>query len=385
MTQRKIALIHEWFTISTGSEKVVEQILLLYPEADLFSLVDFLPDGQRQVLNNKKTSTSFIQHLPLARQHYRNYIGLMPLAVEQFDLSSYDMVISSCHAVVKGVITGPDQLHISYIHSPLRYVWDMQSEYLRDMNMDHGLKGWFARLVFHYIRLWDTQSINRVDVLFTNSKFINRRIQKVYRRPATVIYPPIDINQFSLATLKDDYYLVVSRLVQYKKVDVIVKAFARMPDKKLIIIGDGPDIQKIKSNLTPNITLLGYQPSETVVQKMQNAKALIMASKEDFGMTPVEAQACGTPVIAFGQGGALETIKGLDKNCPTGIFFLEQTPEAICQSITQFEESYKNFTPENCRVNALYFSKENFQKKFSEEVEKEWYNFLENKKLSQIY
>ena len=173
MTQRKIALIHDWYTVSTGSEKVVEQILALYPNADLFSLVDFLPDGQRQVLNNKKTSTSFIQHLPLARQHYRNYIGLMPLAVEQFDLSSYDMVISSCHAVVKGVITGPDQLHISYIHSPLRYVWDMQSEYLRDMNMDHGLKGWFARLVFHYIRLWDTQSINRVDVLFTNSKFIN--------------------------------------------------------------------------------------------------------------------------------------------------------------------------------------------------------------------
>jgi len=375
MKQRRIALIHDWFTVSTGSEKVVEQILELYPSADVFCLVDFLPIQQRFFLNGKQIQTSFIQHLPFAKQKYRNYIGLMPLAVEQFDLSSYDMVISSCHAVAKGVITGPNTLHISYIHSPLRYIWDMQGEYLHDMNMDHGLKGWFARLVFHYMRIWDTQSINRVDVLFANSKFITRRIQKVYRRKATVIYPPIDINQFSRSTIKEDYYLVVSRLVQYKKVDVIVKAFASMPDKKLVIIGDGPDIQKVKSLLSPNITLLGYQPYEIVVQKMQKAKALIMASKEDFGITPVEAQACGTPVIAFGQGGALETVKDLENDNPTGLFFVEQTPEAICQSIAQFEDMDKVFTPENCRTNALSFSKENFLKSFSEEVEKEWYNF----------
>jgi glycosyltransferase involved in cell wall biosynthesis len=381
MKYRRIALIHDWYTVSTGSEKVVEQILALYPNADLFSLVDFLPDEQRKFLNNRKPYTSFIQHLPFARQHYRNYIGLMPLAIEQFNLSSYDMVISSCHAVAKGVITGPDQLHISYIHSPLRYVWDMKDEYLNDMNMDRGIRGWVPKLIFHYIRLWDIQSINRVDVIYANSRFIARRIEKVYRRTAKVIYPPIDVDQFSFSKSKNDYYLVVSRLVTYKKVDIIVKAFAKMPDKKLIIIGDGPDIQKIKSILAPNITLLGYQPIEKVVEKIQNARALIMASKEDFGMTPVEAQACGTPVIAFGQGGALETIQSLEKVNPTGIFFLEQTPEAICQAVEQFEEKKIAFTPENCRGNALRFSKEYFKKQFSVEVEKAWYNFSMGKSL----
>ena len=375
MTHRKIAIVHDWFTVSTGSEKVVEEILAIYPGADVFCLVDFLPIEQRMFLQNSRVFTSFIQHLPFARKKYRNYIGLMPFAIEQFDFSSYDLIISSCHAVAKGIITGPDQLHIGYIHSPLRYIWDMQAEYLHEMNLEHGLMGWFVRLVFHYIRIWDTQSINRLDAIFANSKFICRRIQKVYRRKATLIYPPIDIDHFSLCTQKEDYYLVVSRLVPYKKVDIIVKAFAEMPDKKLVIIGDGPDIKKVKAYLKPNITLLGYQPSEVVVEKMQKAKAFIMASKEDFGMTPIEAQACGTPVIAYGKGGALETVKNMDETFPTGLFFLEQTSDSVKQCITLFEANYSLFTPKNCRENAIHFSKEIFRNRFAEEVEKEWYNF----------
>jgi glycosyltransferase involved in cell wall biosynthesis len=379
MKHQKVALIHDWFTISTGSEKVVEQILAIYPDADLFSLVDFLPDDQRRFLNNKKIYTSFIQNLPLAQKNYRYYIGLMPFAIEQFDLSAYDIVISSCHAVAKGVITGPDQLHISYIHSPLRYVWDMQEDYLKDMNMARGIKSWLPRLMFHYIRLWDSQSINRVDVVLANSNFIARRIEKAYRRKAKVIYPPVDVNQFLPGKTKEDYYLVVSRLLSYKKIGVIIKAFARMPDKKLIIIGEGPDRRKFESILTSNVSLLGYQPLQTVVEKMQSAKALIIAPKEDFGMTSVEAQACGTAVVAFGQGGALETVRGLEKEKPTGIFFSQQSPEAICQAVEQFEKQRYSFTPENCRLNAVQFSKEIFQKQFSDVVELEWYNFCSSK------
>ena len=375
--KRRIALIHDWFTVSTGSEKVVEQILNLYPDADVFCIVDFLPSEQRGFLTGKSVQTSFIQKFPWAKKKYRNYIGLMPLAVEQFDLSSYDLVISSCHAVAKGVITGPDQLHISYVHTPMRYAWDMQTEYLQGMGK--GLKSLAARLVFHYLRIWDSHSIHGVDQILANSNFVAERIRKIYCRDAKVIYPPVDTDQFTLATKKDEYYLVVSRLVQYKKVDSIVQAFARMPEKKLIIIGDGPDKQFIETYLTPNISLMGYQSTSVIVKMMQNARALITASKEDFGITAVEAQACGTPVIAYGRGGALETIKGVGEPSPTGVFFKEQTPEAIRQAVRQFEESERLFVPENCREQAMAFSKQNFCKQFLQEVEQKWGLFTHEK------
>ena len=243
------------------------------------------------------------------------------------------------------------------------------------MNMEWGLKSWLVRAIFHYLRLWDLQAVNRVDKIIANSNFIARRIEKIYRRPAQVIYPPIDIARFSLSHTRQDYYLVVSRLVQYKKVDVIVKAFAQMPDKKLVVIGGGPDLKKIEAERTANITLLGYQPIEVVVQKMQAARALIMASQEDFGIVPVEAQACGTPVIAFGRGGARETVLDLSSEKPTGLFFEEQTPEAICRAVARFDEKRAIFTPENCRQNASRFSNDLFLEQFSTAVEKAWQDF----------
>jgi len=369
---QKIALVHDWFAVYTGSERVVEQILKLFPQADLFSLVDFSPPDERAFLQNKPVRTSFIQRLPFARRSFRQYLPLMPLAIEQFDMSPYDLVISSSHAVAKGVITGPNQLHVSYIHSPIRYAWDMQGEYLRDSGLDKGLKGIVSRLILHYIRLWDRGTMNGVDAAAANSQFIAQRIWKVYRRNAEVIYPPVDIHSFSCVDEKESYYLAVARLVPYKKVDLIVQAFADMPDRKLMVIGDGPELTRIRKLATPNVEVLGYQSTEVIIAKMQRAKAFIFAAQEDFGITPLEAQACGTPVIAFDKGGVGETIRGLDDEQPTGIFFSEQNAQALVQAVDLFEINASRITSSACRENAVRFASEHFKEKFYAFVSAAW-------------
>ena len=288
----------------------------------------------------------------------------MPLAIEQLDLSAYDLILSCSHAVAKGVLTGPDQLHISYIHSPIRYAWDLQHQYLRESGLNHGFKGWLAKWLLHKIRLWDLRTANGVDHFIANSNFIARRIWKVYRREAEVTYPPVDVSSFTLRADKGDFYLTASRMVPYKKIDLIAEAFTRMPDKRLIIIGDGPDAERIRVRAGSNVQLLGYQPFEVLRDHMQRAKAFVFAAEEDFGITPVEAQACGTPVIAFGKGGSLETVVGLDQpHPPTGVFFGEQTVDAILLAISAFEENPARFSAETCRENALRFSPEIFRER----------------------
>lgn len=361
----RVAIVHEWFVTYAGSERVVEQILKLYPDADLFSVVDFLSDKERFFINGKKAKTSFIQNLPFAKTKFRHYLPLMPFAIEQLDLSQYDLIISSSHAVAKGVITGPDQLHISYVHSPIRYAWDLQHQYLSESNLQKGLKSWFVRWVLHKVRIWDLRTANGVDHFIGNSKFIARRIQKVYRREAEVIYPSVDTSAFTLQTQKEDFYLAASRLVPYKKMDIIVEAFAAMPDKKLIVIGDGTEFEKTKAKATPNVHMMGYQPFSVLLDHMQRAKAFVFAAEEDFGITPVEAQACGTPVIAYGKGGALETISDGADYPATGLFFDEQTPRSVCDAVKLFEAKQGEFSPQACRENALRFSPEVFQARLS--------------------
>jgi glycosyltransferase involved in cell wall biosynthesis len=317
----RIAIVHDWLTTYAGAERVLEQMLICFPDADLFSLVDFLPPGQRDFIQNKRVTTSFIQRMPWARSKYRSYLPLMPLAIEQFDLSSYDLVISSSHAVAKGVITGPDQLHICMCYSPIRYAWDLQHQYLRESGLDRGMKGWLARCVLHRTRMWDQRTANGVDEFIAISNFIARRIRKAYRRDSTVIYPPVDVESFSLRQDKEDFYLTASRLVPYKRVDLIVEAFSRMPEKKLVVIGAGPEFSRIKASAGHNVDFLGYQPGEVLRDHMQRARAFVFAAEEDFGIAPLEAQACGTPVIAYGKGGALETIRGEESVEPTGVFF----------------------------------------------------------------
>ncbi|CAM3129779.1 glycosyltransferase family 4 protein [Sporolactobacillus spathodeae] len=367
----KIAIVHEWFVSHAGSEKVVEQILKVFPEADLFAVIDFLPEDKRDFILNKSVNTTFIQKLPFAKKKYRNYLPLMPFAIEQLDLSDYDIIFSSSHAVAKGVITGPDQLHISYVHSPIRYAWDLQNQYLKESGLTRGFKSFLVRLILHNIRIWDVRTANGVDYFIANSNFIKRRIWKVYRRKAEVIYPPVDVNNFKYQKKKSDYYLTASRMVPYKKIDVIVDAFTNMPDKKLVVIGDGPDFNKIKKKAGnySNIQLLGYQSFDVLREYMANARAFVFAAEEDFGIIPVEAQACGTPVIAYGKGGALETVRSNNIEEPTGLFFNQQTVESITKAIEDFEENIDVYLPEYCRKNAMKFSETIFRKKIKTYVD----------------
>lgn len=372
----RVAVVHEWLVNHAGSEKVIEQILKIYPQADLFSVVDFLQPHERGFLDGRQARTTFIQRLPGAQKRFRHYLPLMPLAVEQHDLSGYDIVISSSHAVAKGVLTGPDQLHVCYIHSPIRYAWDMQHQYLRESNMTHGLKGTVARLLLHYMRLWDARTPFGVDRFIANSAFIARRVRKVYRREAGVIHPPVDVARFALRTDKEDFYLAASRLVPYKRMPMIVEAFARMPDKRLVLIGDGPDMDKVRAAATPNVTVLGFQSDEVLVDHMQRARAFVFAAEEDFGITPVEAQACGTPVIAYGRGGSLETVRGRgDPRRRTGLFFDAQTVEAIVDAVESFEALPEPIRPEVCRAHAERFAPEQFRARFARAVEAAWAEF----------
>lgn len=365
----KTAIICDWLVVYAGAEKVLEQIIKLYPEADLFCIVDFLEKKDRRFLNGKKPTPSIIQKLPFAKKAYRSYLPLMPLAIEQLDVSGYDLVISSSHAVAKGILTGPNQLHISYIHSPIRYAWDLQHQYLNEANINKGIKSWIARAVLHYIRLWDSRTANGVDCFIANSQFIAKRIKKTYGREAEVIYPPVDVDAFKLQEEKEGFYLTASRLVPYKKIKLIVEAFNEMPDKELIVIGDGPDYKKIQEIAKGNIKMLGYQPFEQLKEKMQKAKAFVFAAEEDFGITPVEAQACGTPVIAYGKGGAKETVKGLgQEEKATGVFFAKQEKDAIIEAIKYFEENKAAITAKNCRENARRFGTERFRDEFRQYI-----------------
>ena len=371
----KIAIVHEWLSTYAGSERVLEQLLQIYPHADLYAVIDALPAGERGFLRGHQATTSFIQRLPFARTHFRHYLALMPLAVEQLDLSAYDLVISSNHAVAKGVITGPDQLHVSYVHSPMRYAWDLQHQYLNESGLTRGWKrallGPLVRGLLHYLRSWDQRSANGVDTFVANSAFIGRRIRKVYRREARVIHPPVDIDRFTLRTDKEDFYLSASRLAPYKRVPLIVEAFAEMPDQRLVVIGDGPDHERVRRALPPNVQMLGFQPAAKLVDWMQRARALVFAAEEDFGIAPVEAQACGTPVIAYGRGGSLESVRG-DGPQPTGLFFMEQTAASIRDAVRRFEARGAGaFSPVDCRAHAEGFSAPIFRERFESLVSAE--------------
>lgn len=373
----RIAIVADWLSTYAGAERVLEQMLLVFPAAELFAVVDAVPPDERAFLQGKTVHTTFIQHLPWGLKRFRAYLPLMPLAIEQLDLAGFDIVLSSSHAVAKGVLVGPDQLHISYVYSPLRYAWDMQAQYLREAGLERGPKSWLVRWLLHRLRLWDARTANGVDHFYADSQFIARRIAKCYRREAEVLYPPVALDAFRCEPDKDDYYLTVSRLVPYKRVDLIVAAFAAMPQRKLVVIGDGPEMARIRKLATPNVQLLGYQPFDVVKAHMQKARAFVFAAQEDFGIAPVEAQACGTPVIAYGRGGATETVCGLQAARPTGLFFGEQTVPALVQAVERFEALAEPIRPEDCRANAERFSEAAFRDGLRAGVLAHWQRFAE--------
>ena len=367
---RKTAIVHEWFTSHAGSEKVVEQILRLYPNADLYSLVDFLPSSDRDFIQHRPVTTSVIQTLPFAKKHFRNYLPLMPLAIEQFDLSAYDLIISSHHAVAKGVLTRPDQLHISYVHTPLRYGWELQHQYLQQANLTRGAKSLLTRAILHYMRLWDVASANRVDAFLANSRYVARRIEKTYRRAAEVIYPPVAVQRFKPDCPREAFYLTVSRFVPYKRVDLTVQAFNHL-GLPLVIIGDGSSDRTLRKMAKPNIQFLGKQSDMVVEDYMQRCRGFIFPPEEDFGITPVEAQAAGAPVIAYARGGQAETVV----HEQTGYLFPHQTVESLVQSVKRLEASVGQFEAGALSAHAEQFSAMQFQTKFQSFVEDAWAKF----------
>ncbi|HHC3391235.1 TPA: glycosyltransferase family 4 protein [Klebsiella pneumoniae] len=381
MQELNVGIVADWFITYAGSEKVIAEFLDVFPEAELYSVVDFLSSENKSHFKNKNITTTFIQNFPFARKKYQSYLPFMPLAIEQLDVSKHDVILSSSHAVAKGVLTGPDQLHISYIHSPIRYAWDLQHQYLRESNLHKGFKGLLAKWILHNIRIWDCRTSNGVDHFIANSKFIARRIKKVYGRNADVIYPPVDVERFTLNENKEQYYFTASRLVPYKRIDLIVEAFSHMKDKKLVVIGDGPEMNKIKAKATSNIEILGYQSNSVMVDYMRNARAFVFAAEEDFGITPVEAQSCGTPVIAYGKGGALETIRPIGVEKATGVFFYNQDVKSIIDSVNFFEQHSDEIILSDCRLNALKFSEQRFKEEIKEYVMNRHAEFLASKSV----
>lgn len=371
----KIAIVQEWLVTVGGSDKVVKAILDVFPDADIYTLVAKEDVCDELGIPWEKVHTSFIQKMPLGTKKHRAYLPLFPFAIEQFDLRGYDVVISSSHCVAKGILTKADQLHICYCHSPIRYCWDMYNEYLEESHLDKGFKSWLVRLMLHPIRKFDAITGNRVDYYISNSDYVGQRIRKTYRRKATTIHPNIDISNFELCNDKQEYYLASSRLVAYKKIDTIIEAFNKMPDKKLVVIGGGPNLEAYRKLAKNNVTVMGYQPFDVLKEKMQHAKAFVFAADEDFGMIPIEAQSCGTPVIAYGHGGSLETVNG----GKTGLFFNEQTPEAIVEAINKFEDmGLQPFAPADCRQWAEGFSEERFKREIKEFVEEKYKEFKKN-------
>jgi len=361
----RIAIVHDWLDTWGGAELALAELLALYPEADLFTLVDFMTTEDRARLGPRSIRTSFIQRLPFARTAFRRYLPLFPRAIERFDVSAYDLVISSSHAVAKGVRTTPAQLHVCYCYTPMRYAWDLQDQYLRQTGLDRGFRGRTVRQSLARLRSWDLGASARVDCFVAISRTIAERIRRCYDRDATVIYPPVAAPSPVVVATRGSAYVTVSRLVPYKRVDLIVAAFRLLPDRQLVVIGDGPERARIETVAGPNVRLLGRAPDGMRDQWLSGARAFVFAAEEDFGIAPLEAQARGTPVIAYGRGGALETIRGLDAAAPTGVLFAEQTPEAIAAGVREYEAHAQRITANACRENAARFSAHRFRGEFA--------------------
>lgn len=380
----KKALVHDWYTVYGGAERCVESFNNIWTDFDHFSLIDDLSQKNREIiLKGKKTENSFIQRLPFGKKKYRSYLPLFPLAIEQLDFSEYELVISSSSSVAKGVLTRPDQLHISYVYSPVRYAWDLYSQYIKEAKLDRGIKGFFARYFLFKLRQWDYSTANRPNHYIAISNYVAKRIKNIYNKEAIVIYPPVDTNSFELSQETKDYYITCSRMVPYKKIDLIVETFSKL-GKRLIVIGDGPDFKKIKKLAKPNVELRGYVEKDEMQKLIKQARAFIFAAEEDFGIAPIEAQACGIPVIAYGKGGALETINGIfpSKNKisdkMTGVFFKEQNSNSLVEAINFFEMNETLFDKKVIRKSTERFSIERFEKEFKETVETLYNTWKEN-------
>ena len=372
MSETRIALIRDWLTVYAGADRVMDAMLELLPGAPIYTLI-YQPEhftGTR--VARHPIFTSFIDRLPGGRRHHRLFLPLMPLAIEQFDLRGYDVVVSMSHAVAKGVLTRADQLHIAYILTPVRYGWDLYHQYLDELNLQRGVRSMAARLTLHYLRLWDRSAASRPDVMVAVSRAVARRVRKTYRRDADVLYPPVDVHRFTASSERNGFFLTVSRFVPYKRVDLIVEAFSRL-GLPLVVIGDGPDRRRVQKAAGPTVQLLGAQPDEVVRDHMERCRAFVFAAEEDFGVAVVEAQAAGAPVIAYDRGGVAETVLAGE----TGVFFSEQTPESLMNAVNVFEATAHRFSATRIRAHAERFGRERFQREFAALLQRERARFDE--------
>jgi len=371
------AFIHEWLTPeATGGSELVVQEILSHLDAQLYALIDFESRNPKSYLYRRLIHTTFLQHFPGAKYGVQKYLPLLPIAIEQFDLRGYDIILSSSHAVAKGVLTSPQQLHVCYCHTPMRYAWDLTFDYLHSSRMGKGLPGYLTRYILHQLRQWDVISANRVDYFIANSQHTARRIWRCYRRSAEVIYPPVNTQRFQFQADRQDFYLTVSRLVNYKKVELIVQAFNQL-GRSLVIIGTGPQLEELQKLARANIKILGWQPDLVVEDYMKNAKAFVYAACEDFGIAPVEAQACGTPVIAYGHGGTAETVRDLRQQPDqgTGILFPHQTAASLVEAVECFEQYGRRLSPEQIRRHASQFDASIFRQRYFSFVEQCYQSF----------
>jgi glycosyltransferase involved in cell wall biosynthesis len=367
----RIALVHEWLVVPAGSEQVLQQLIALYPHADVFCLVDNLADADRLRLGVGHPRTSFLQRIPGVQNFYRWLLPIMPNAIESLDLSAYDLVISNSHAVAKGARKRPGALHICHCCSPMRYAWDLREQYLEEAGLNHGVRGWLARKMLDRLKRWDTATSSGVDEFVSNSSFIGDRIRRAYGRSSTPIYSPVDTEFFTGGEgERGSGYVTASRFVPYKRMPAIVEAFRELPDRELIVIGDGPERERVRAAAGANVTLLGWQPRERMREEFRRARAFIFAAEEDFGIVPIEAQACGAPVIALGRGGSLETVIAAGAS-RTGDHFNEATPAGIAAAVREFE-SKPAPTAATCRANAEKFSEQRFRNEFSAFVSRTW-------------
>ncbi len=363
----KIALVCDWLTTPGGAERVIMAMHEIFPHAPIFTALY----NPKKVIGfeNADIRTSKLQKIPFSKTHHQLFLPWMPEVFESMNLDDYDIVISSSHSCAKGIITKPTTLHICYCHSPMRYAWDNHHAYLKEYTMNPIMKR-FGKNLLHKIRMWDRLAAERVDAYCTNSHFVQKRIQKYYRKVSDVIHPPVDVKKFNIERGEKEYYLAIGRLTPYKKFNIIVEAF-NVLGKQLVIAGTGVELNKLRAKAKDNIQFIGHISEEELPHLYANAKALIFPQIEDFGITPLESMASGRPVLAYKEGGALETVKeGI-----TGIFFKEQNAIGIVQAVHEFERNYKDFSPEKIREHAMKFSLEKFKEKLLNYVEDMWTQF----------
>lgn len=366
-SSKSVAIVHDWCPAFRGGERVLAQLCKLFPSADVFTLFDFLPpEVKEEYFAHVVFHTSVANRLPMVDKYYRSLFFLCPFLVEQFDVTNYDVVISSSAAFSRGVLTRPDQPHLCYVHSPIRYAWDEQFSYLSQGRLGFGPTGLLFRYAMHRLRAWDTRTAHGPDLMLANSCYVRSRIRRIYGRGAKVVYPPVAIDEADYCAEKDDYYVAASFLAPYKRTDLVIQAFNEMPSRKLLVVGEGQQSAGLRKLAGKNVSFSGFLPRHEYVRAVAHAKALVFAGCEDFGIALAEAQAWGTPVIAFGRGGARDIVRPVGMvDRATGLLFKSQAVAAIKEAVEYFEVNRRAIQPSACRDNAGRFSVDRFNREIA--------------------